>query len=375
MNETPTDITKDHRQRLRKRFVEESTTFTEVDLLEMLFTYVIPRIDVRPLATNLLEQFSSIDAVLSAKESELIIIPGLGEQSVTFLRLIEKIKMDNKTGNQPELFTNLPKPDIQIRNQRQKRGFTDDETENSIRFIPEVCDHSSIEEFGKYLQGNLPYNSENTRERRARYILQRFFPENNIETPLVYFLNHSRSSQAIEAVVFYEIMKAEPLPQRIAEDLVLPNLPLGFLRRSQIEELIRTLEPDLLNSSVAKAVTAVLHLYKDSKTAELDGPRLTFHLHTNDLEGFLYVLTSIFDQPGIFSFEDVFNSPLHRWMLWDKDWIVRQLYNLRDMGIISKISEIDRINQFTLSMNRVQALTCFFENQLTSQRALRDGKN
>ena len=77
----------------------------------------------------------------------------------------------------------------------------------------------------------------------------------------------------------------------------------------------------------------------------------------------------------MYSFDDIFNSTIHRWMLWDKDWIVRQLYNLRDMGIISKISEIDRINQFTLAMNRTQALAYFFDNPMSSQKSLRDDKN
>jgi len=375
MNKTPTDNTKDHRQRLRYRFSQEPASLSEVDLLEMLLTYVIPRIDVRPIAINLLTHFGSLSAVLSATDSELISFPGLGRQSAIFFGLLEKIIMSKEPENQPALFQSLVETDTHKRVQRQKRGFTDDETDNSIKFLPEIVNHSSIEGFGIYLKENLPYNSEITRERRARYILQRFFPENNLDSPIVYFLSHSRSSLALEAVVFYEIMKTEPLPQRVAEDLVFPNLPLGFLRRSQIEEHIRTLEPDLLNSSVAKAVAAVINLYKDSRTAQVDGNRLVFHLHTNDLEGFLYVLTSTFDQPGMYSFDDIFNSTIHRWMLWDKDWIVRQLYNLRDMGIISKISEIDRINQFTLAMNRTQALAYFFDNPMSSQKSLRDDKN
>jgi len=41
------------------------------------------------------------------------------------------------------------------------------------------------------------------------------------------------------------------------------------------------------------------------------------------------------------------NSPLIRAMLWDPDRLLPGLYELRNLGLISKISEIDNIRQFT----------------------------
>jgi DNA repair protein RadC len=38
---------------------------------------------------------------------------------------------------------------------------------------------------------------------------------------------------------------------------------------------------------------------------------------------------------------------MHRWLLWDQQWMVRQLYLLRETGILSKVSEIDGVRQFT----------------------------
>ena len=42
-----------------------------------------------------------------------------------------------------------------------------------------------------------------------------------------------------------------------------------------------------------------------------------------------------------------FNGPMHKWLLWDQQWMVRQLYALREAGLLSKVSEIDRMRQFT----------------------------
>ncbi len=52
-------------------------------------------------------------------------------------------------------------------------------------------------------------------------------------------------------------------------------------------------------------------------------------------------------EPGMHSFEWLFKGPMHRWLLWDKQWMVRQLYVLREAGILSKVSEIDGMRQLT----------------------------
>lgn len=51
---------------------------------------------------------------------------------------------------------------------------------------------------------------------------------------------------------------------------------------------------------------------------------------------------------------------MRRWLLWDREWIRRQLYNLQDLGIVSKVSEIDTIRQFTIGLDQAAALERFF---------------
>ena len=68
-----------------------------------------------------------------------------------------------------------------------------------------------------------------------------------------------------------------------------------------------------------------------------------------------------------------FEGPLHRWLLWDREWLRRQLYNLRDLNIVSKIAEIDTVRQFTLEMDQNSALNHYFSDQENKNRVLREG--
>jgi DNA repair protein RadC len=61
-----------HRQRLRERFQKGGAEgFHDYELLELLLTYAIPRIDVKPIAKRLMERFGSLSGVLDATPQEI----------------------------------------------------------------------------------------------------------------------------------------------------------------------------------------------------------------------------------------------------------------------------------------------------------------
>jgi hypothetical protein len=97
-----------------------------------------------------------------------------------------------------------------------------------------------------------------------------------------------------------------------------------------------------------------------------DNDTLKFQLHPGSLEALIYMLASEYPEPGIYSFESLFNGPIHRWLLWDREWIRKQLYALRDLQIVSKVSEIDTIRQFSLEFGQREILERFFKT--TSQK-------
>ena len=78
-----------HRQRLREKFENyEQEAFLDYELLELILTYSIPRRDVKPIAKELLNRFHSFPGVMDAQPEDLAQVPGLGQNSVTLLKLI-----------------------------------------------------------------------------------------------------------------------------------------------------------------------------------------------------------------------------------------------------------------------------------------------
>ena len=78
-----------HRQRLREKFENyEQEAFLDYELLELILTYSIPRRDVKPIAKELLNRFHSFPGVMDARPEDLEQVPGLGQNSITLLKLI-----------------------------------------------------------------------------------------------------------------------------------------------------------------------------------------------------------------------------------------------------------------------------------------------
>lgn len=78
-----------HRQRLKDRFLQEGLdSFTEVQALELLLFYCVPRQDTNPLAHRLIDHFGSFAQVMEATPEQLKKVPGVGDSVATFLTLI-----------------------------------------------------------------------------------------------------------------------------------------------------------------------------------------------------------------------------------------------------------------------------------------------
>ena len=78
-----------HRQRLKDRFRQEGLDgFNELNALDMLLFYCVPRSDTNPLAHRLLDHFGSFSGVLDASAEELEEVEGVGHNISTFLTFI-----------------------------------------------------------------------------------------------------------------------------------------------------------------------------------------------------------------------------------------------------------------------------------------------
>ncbi len=78
-----------HRGRLKDRFLKEGlSSFNQINALELLLFYCIPKQDTNEIAHRLLDRFGSFDKVVDAPIEELMEVKGIGHHCATFLKLI-----------------------------------------------------------------------------------------------------------------------------------------------------------------------------------------------------------------------------------------------------------------------------------------------
>ena len=81
-----------HRERLRKRFLENGLSgFNEINALELLLFYALPRVDTNPIAHALLDRFKNLQGVFGASVEELKEIPGISESSAVLIKMVPEI--------------------------------------------------------------------------------------------------------------------------------------------------------------------------------------------------------------------------------------------------------------------------------------------
>lgn len=90
--ETKTSLHAGHRKRIRAR-IEKTTEYKlgELEFLENLLTFVLPRVDTKPIAKMLLLEFSTIDAIFNASCEALTRIEGVGPKTAYFLQYMKTV--------------------------------------------------------------------------------------------------------------------------------------------------------------------------------------------------------------------------------------------------------------------------------------------
>ncbi|MBI0534143.1 DNA repair protein RadC [Roseomonas sp. KE2513] len=79
-----------HRKRLRDKLLRAGPdALADYELLEMLLFLALPRVDTKPHAKRLIARFGSFAGAISAPESELRLVEGIGETAVAALRLVQ----------------------------------------------------------------------------------------------------------------------------------------------------------------------------------------------------------------------------------------------------------------------------------------------
>ena len=81
-----------HRRRLRETYLRAGLeNLSDVNRLELLLFYALPRQDTNPLAHALLQDFGSLSAVLDASVERLMEVEGVGPNTAALIRLVSEL--------------------------------------------------------------------------------------------------------------------------------------------------------------------------------------------------------------------------------------------------------------------------------------------
>jgi len=98
-----------HRERLRQQYRTNGiTNLNDINYLEALLTFAVPRADTNITAHNLIEAFGSIDNIFNAAFSQLIKVNGVGKHTADLITLVdasEFFKNKSKVGRHPSIKT------------------------------------------------------------------------------------------------------------------------------------------------------------------------------------------------------------------------------------------------------------------------------
>lgn len=372
---------KGHRQRLRDRFASgEESSRSEEALLELLLTYAIPQKDVKPLAARLLSEHGSLSSLLETPIERLCRFDGIKENSAVLLKLVDWIRRhygfrqsDKETSKLPRQMTlfetispeaaqapstvALPRRE-KVRRRHGTQMFGKAVLKEAIQILPGLPDSESLDEMRSFLRARLHFSAEQTRQRFANYITRRMFPKGYADAPLRLFAKTFPDTQELRDVCFYRFLLAEPLEVEIIEDLILPNLGTGRLSRERIRKRLAEKFPEA--KSIVNCGQAIVDALAAGGIVKADRTKISFAYREIPGASFAFILHSEFSEPGMYDIRKLEENRLIRAMLWNPERLLHTLYELRNQGLISKVSEIDNVRQFTTkyTLEEVVARVC-----------------
>jgi DNA repair protein RadC len=358
------------RQKLRDSFIAgEPDAFTDEALLELLLNYAILRGDLQSIAHKLLKEYGDLDSVLASDFDALCKFKGVKSYTATLLKLADHLRSSqrfeassarvvSKTAQQkiaeygpteglnaeavrPKEVSSPKKKPVRPKSEL----FTNSVLKEAIEILPKLPDTEDFEAIRDFIKEKLPFSSQNTRERYVPYIVNRLFPDNKADTALRSFAKHYPLTQELRDACFYRFCKAEPIMSPICSDLLIPAIGYGRLDRSVIREYLASRHPS--SKVIDLSAKAIIDSLVAGGVVKSDRKSISFGYRQPSITSLAFVIHSEFPEPGMYEISKIEQNPAIRVMIWNPDQILKGLYELRNVGLIAKISEIDSFRQFT----------------------------
>ena len=387
-----------HRKRLRDRFLTgEPGSREAVVLLELLLCYAIPQRDVQPLAKRLLEKYGTLPSLLALDPAVLCSEEGIKEATAVLLKLVDHLrttaecrgassarKREAETAQEP-LFKELPVPDRQSprvakeaepqaaktvlqsssKAQPKPRGievFSKSLLKETAEFLPLLPDTGDMDELRQFVRPRFHYSSETTRSRRVYYVLKRMFPDGAPDRALMQFASLYAGQQELRDVAFHRFCQSEPLMAKAIGEFFLPAIGAGMVTRAALRAYLKNLFPE--SRTLDDCGQAIVEALVTTGIAHSNRLKVEFAYREIALPSFAFIVHSVFPEPGMYSLASIESHPAVRHMFWNPDRILSSIYELRNRGLISKVSEIDSVRQFTTRYDLAGAVKVLKESQV-----------
>jgi DNA repair protein RadC len=176
-------------------------------------------------------------------------------------------------------------------------------------------------------------------------VVKRRGSDGNADHSLLTFARTYAGSQELRDACFYRFCKVEPLMYEVTESLLQPAIGSGQLERSLLRDYLTHRFPT--NPSTKDCAIAIVDALSAGGIITADRLIMNFTYRDIKIPSFAFILHSEFPEPGMFDIGKLEQNRAIRAMLWKPDALIPALYELRNQNIISKVSEIDSVRQFT----------------------------
>src|SRR5262249_5105233 len=197
----------------------------------------------------------------------------------------------------PPLTTRFPEPTLRV--------YAKDFADHALQHLPQAVKCHSVEEFRNYLTDKLRFNSQATRRRTANYIVSRFFPDEVFNTDLPPFAAATAGKPALGDALFYLTCRTEKIVSLVAEEVAFPSWDQRGVSRTRLREYDQAKFPD--SKSADHIGQSIVRTYQFYGVGTANRTRLNVSLREGSLASFAYVLYLEFPEPGMYSFERIFD--------------------------------------------------------------------
>lgn len=364
MVESKTNKEAGRRKTIRDDFINGQDYAQEDEiLLEILLSYSIPSKDLQPLVQNLIHRFGNLPKVLSADYKELIKVHGIKDYTSTLLKAVDAIRKNSyKFNGQSTQSTKDPSyqqsfqsyedaasarlKNINSLRKESRTGMVSKALmKETIELLPLFPESDDINVIRSFVRDNLHFNAKSTRYRYTSYILAYIFPENHVDRSIISFTKKYQNKKDIGPICFYRFCKIYPLIYDVCNDLLIENIGEGSIKKRAINDYLSNLFPDTKYADYG--TRGFLEALIGAGIVREVKSSLTFSYRPISIPAFAFILHSEFPEKGMYPIDSITQSEAFLSQLWHPDDILSALYELRNRGLITKVSEIDTMRQFT----------------------------